>query len=156
MNHIVIGTDGSPGAAAAVGEGLELARRLGARVTFVSVFDSLPLFGDAFYANELLKQRKRAHEAAAEALADAERAGVPADFEVREGSAAEEILRTGRYCEAEMIVVGSRGLGAIAGAVLGSVSRWLVQHSPIPVLVVKEPAKMSERESERELAGTAA
>jgi nucleotide-binding universal stress UspA family protein len=138
-NHIVIGTDGSPGATAAVEEGLELARRLGARVTFVSVFDSIPPFGDAYYANELLERRKRAHEAAVDALAEAEHVGVAADVEIREGSVAEEILRTGRYCDAEMIVVGPRGLGAIAG-----------------VLVVKEPAKAAEPARECELAGTAA
>src|SRR5437763_13488786 len=128
MNHLVIGTDGSPGAAAAIDEGLELARRLGARVTFVTVLDSLPLFGDAYYANELLERRKRAHEAALDAVAEAERVGVSADFEIRAGSAAEEILRAGRYCEAEMIVVGSRGLDANAGVFLGGVSCWLVQH----------------------------
>jgi nucleotide-binding universal stress UspA family protein len=156
MNHIVIGTDGSPGGCAAVSEGLEFARRLGASVTFVSVIPSMPVFGDAYYANEHVEQRTRAHQAAVGALAEAAGVGVSADYEIHEGSTADEILRAGRYHEAELIVVGSRGLGAVAGARLGGVSRRLVQHSSIPVLVVKEPGAVVKRAAERELVGTAA
>ena len=39
-----------------------------------------------------------------------------------------------------MIVVGSRGRGAIASTVLGSVSSGLVHNADVPVLVVPDPA----------------
>ena len=69
--------------------------------------------------------------------------------EIAEGDPVDELVRAARYQEAELIVVGSRGLGAIAGALLGSVSRALVQHSPVAVLVVKERvgAELAERSS---------
>ena len=46
MNRIVIATDGSEGASAAVREGVELAYEVGAEVTFVTVRHDLPLLGD--------------------------------------------------------------------------------------------------------------
>ena len=138
MNHIVIGTDGSPGARAAVSEGLEMARRLGGQVTFVAVRHGISVLGDPYYQHRLSDQLAHARAAVEDAMAEAERLGVHAEYEIAEGEAADEILKAARYREADLIVVGSRGLGAIAGALLGSVSRKLVQHSPIPVLVVKE------------------
>jgi nucleotide-binding universal stress UspA family protein len=66
--------------------------------------------------------------------------GADADEEIAEGDAVEEILRTAVYRDADLIVVGSRGLGAVAGALLGSVSRSLAEIAPMPVLVAREHA----------------
>lgn len=65
------------------------------------------------------------------------------------GYAVEPVLEVGRASElliahadewfADLIVVGSRGLGAAASAVLGSVSAHLVDHAPCPVLVARSP-----------------
>lgn len=144
MERIVIATDGSPGSQAAVVEGVELARQLGAAVTFVYVRSPIPVLGEPYYQRKLSAQLRRARTVLEAALAEAERLGVGADYEIAEGDPAEEILRTARYREAGLIVVGSRGLGAIAGALLGSVSTALVRHSPVPVMVVKERARPGE------------
>ena len=138
MNRIVIGTDGSPGGRAAVEEGLELARLVGAPVTFICVRHQIVLLGDPYYQRKLSEQLAHARAALDEAMDKADRIGVEADCEIAEGDPVDELIRAARYQEADLIVVGSRGLGAIAGALLGSVSRALVQHSPVPVLVVKE------------------
>ena len=151
MKQIVIATDGSPGGRAAVDEGLELARLLSGRATFVSVRHAIPVLGDPYYQHKLTEQLAHARTAVDDAMAEAERLGVTAEYEIAEGDAADEILRTARYHEADLIVVGSRGLGAIAGALLGSVSRKLVQHSPIPVVVVKEREPAEAGAHERKL-----
>jgi len=141
MKHILVATDGSPGAQAAVLDGLELASAIGASVTFIYVRHTIPLLGSPLYERKLGRQLRRARAALDQALDDAGQIGVDADSDISEGDVVEEILRAAIYREADVIVVGSRGLGAVAGAVLGSVSKALVELAPMPVLVSKTPSR---------------
>jgi nucleotide-binding universal stress UspA family protein len=141
VQHLLIGTDGTPGGKAAVVEGLALARALGASVTFVTVTPRISLMSAPYYQRRLTEHLTTAAAAIEAALGEADRLGVDADSEIAEGDPPAELLRLAGRHRADMIVVGSRGLGALAGALLGSVSRWLVTHSDLPVLVVKEPGK---------------
>jgi nucleotide-binding universal stress UspA family protein len=154
VERLVVGVDGSSGSRRAVAEGIELARRLGTRVLFVSVRSPVSVLGDPFYQRKLTGQLKRTREAVDLAVAEADRFGVPAECEIVEGDPAQELLRAARYADAGMIVVGSRGVGAFAGVVLGSVSHWLVQHSTIPVLVVHDEQRAHDRADELELVGS--
>ena len=43
-----------------------------------------------------------------------------------------------RAADADLLVVGSRGLGAVRRLLLGTVSEKVLQHAPCPVLIVKE------------------
>jgi nucleotide-binding universal stress UspA family protein len=54
--------------------------------------------------------------------------------DVVHGEAAQVLLEAAR--DADLLVVGSRGLGAITGMLLGSVSEHIVRHAPCPVVVV--------------------
>jgi nucleotide-binding universal stress UspA family protein len=65
--------------------------------------------------------------------------GVDADEEILEGSAADRVVELARARNAHLIVVGSRGLGAVAGALLGSVSSAIIHRADRPVLVVPTP-----------------
>lgn len=56
---------------------------------------------------------------------------------VSEGDPREEIVRTGAEWGADLVVVGARGLAAVRGFFLGSVSLAVARHAPCPVLVVK-------------------
>jgi nucleotide-binding universal stress UspA family protein len=152
MERIVVATDGSPGADAAVTQGVEIARLTGAAVTFVYVRHGIPpVLGTPFYQRKLSAQLRTARAALESAVAEADRQDVDAEAEITEGSAVDEILRAAVYQEADLIVVGSRGLGAVAGALLGSVSKALVELAPMPVLVAREKAPGNTEPAEREL-----
>ncbi len=132
MKTILVATDGSAGGEAAVAAAVQLAAETGAELHCVGVDDS--------FAHEGIDPAPAAlAETAAAAARDA---GVKATAEGRVGPAAERILDAARDCDAELIVVGSRGRGWLKGTVLGSVSTALVRASSIPVLVVKTATRL--------------
>jgi nucleotide-binding universal stress UspA family protein len=138
MRRILVAVDGSPGAREAVSTGIELAGGLGAPLLFVAARAApASLLGDPFYQRRLSEVLAKLRPAVDAALAAAESAGVPADAEVAEGDPVQVILEVARSWDADVIIVGSRGLGPFAGAILGSVSRAVVHQADRPVLVVK-------------------
>lgn len=57
--------------------------------------------------------------------------------ELIEGSAAEAIIDVAETRESDLIVMGSRGWGTLAGLLVGSTSKKVVDHAPCPVLIVR-------------------
>lgn len=57
------------------------------------------------------------------------------------GDPREEIIRKTEELEADVLIVGSRGLGALKRMVLGSVSSFLTHNSTVPLIIVKEKSK---------------
>jgi nucleotide-binding universal stress UspA family protein len=138
---IVIATDGSAGASVAVEQGVWLAKMLEAKAVFVSVARSpLPILGNPYYQRALTADLAKARAAIDAALPVAEERHVAYEAEILEGSPADAILNVGRTHGAELIVIGSRGRGAVTGAVLGSVSSEVVHRADRPVLVARPGA----------------
>ena len=130
---------GRGGAGAAVTEALALAKRLDAKVVFVAVSPHVSdLLGGTVYNKKLSEHMSdaRASLDAAKALAD--EAGVEAEYELAEGHPPDEIVKFAEARDADLVVVGTRGHGAIAGSLLGSVSSEVVHASGRPVVVVRE------------------
>ena len=138
MKSILIAVDGSTGSDRAVNEGLELAAATGAAVTFVFVRQPpMPILGSPYYQRSLTSELAHAEDALEHALAAAAEHGVEAEAELLEGAAARVIVELAQSRDVDVIVVGSRGLGAVAGTLLGSVSRAVVHDADRPVLVVR-------------------
>lgn len=75
-------------------------------------------------------------------------ATLPHDLSVttilRHGDPAEEILGLIREQPVDLICMGARGQGRVAGALLGSVSTAVLHHSPVPVIVLHPPRDAAE------------
>jgi nucleotide-binding universal stress UspA family protein len=141
---ILLATDGSPSAAEAQRESLELARLIGTPLVAVSVAHvRLPAvgYGGYGYSNvvaELMEaEHKRVSKLLAELAASADAVGVKCSTVAAEGIAVDEICRIATEHDAQLIVVGSHGWGAAKRLLSGSVSTGLVHTAPCPVLVVR-------------------
>jgi nucleotide-binding universal stress UspA family protein len=138
MKKILIATDGSATAEAAIDAGLELAVDDHAEVVFVHVTSVLefPSAANGSKAPERLP-RMETDAALVEALEQARKCGVPAEAELLIGYAPKQILRLARDIDADLIVVGSRGLGRVKSAILGSTSREVLTKADRPVMIVR-------------------
>lgn len=140
QHDIVVGYDGSPDAASALQWALREAasRHLTIRLLYVdadlSGWDaSAATMSGAPVLSAVLPHDSEA--ILAEAVEAAEQAGVPVTTVSRTGSTAAELVEESR--SAEMVVIGSRGLGAISSAVLGSTVAHVASHAHCPVIVVR-------------------
>lgn len=137
MGSIVVGVDGSEGSAAALVWALGEARVRRAPLDAVvawqyPVLTTLPAYGSMPAIEEM---EATAQELLERALAQAGGAeGVTVRELVAEGPAGPALVAAA--AEADLLVVGSRGHGAFAGMLLGSVSQYAVVHAPCPVVVV--------------------
>jgi len=104
----------------------------------VSVIDpgSLRASGGRFLMR--VDQVREARERVAQSLvARGRELGVTVDFLVWEGDPGQSIVDAAVAEQADMIVVGSHGRGAVGRFLIGSVSDHVVRHAPCPVLVVR-------------------
>ena len=138
LKPLIVAIDGSDGGNAAVTEAIILARDLPGALTFVFVRKPpSSMLGFPLPERHASYDLRRARETIGVAIEAATAAGVESDGEILEGDVADEIVSFADNRQADLIVVGSRGHGALAGALLGSVSRAVVQHAHVPVLVAK-------------------
>jgi nucleotide-binding universal stress UspA family protein len=139
MNKLLIATDGSPAAVAAVDTGLRLAEEQGAEVVILHVVEpqdviAPPLGPIIAVPHEVGRPEEDAPLAQAAELAD-ER-GVPYTLRLVSGFDVETILGTADETGAELIVIGANRHGALGTVLLGSVSADLLKHATRPVVVV--------------------
>jgi nucleotide-binding universal stress UspA family protein len=150
MREILVATDGSPAAGAALDEALALALEIGSGIAVITVWRALQGdFGLAYPTTAVLSDILDAERAHAETTLDAavlqaEKTGVPIVTRLATGDPAETICAYAEEIEARLVAVGTRGHSTVAALLLGSVSNAIVRRAPCPVLVVRDPRSARE------------
>ena len=140
MNAIVVGTDGSPGAEAAIQKVIELVPGDGAAVHLVCAYH-----GQSTLERLGVTARQDPTDlrgVAMDVLARGERRFVEAGFTVekhaREGDPAHVLIDVAGEQEAELIAVGARGSAGLRRFMLGSVASKLAHNAPTSLLIVRQ------------------
>jgi nucleotide-binding universal stress UspA family protein len=138
FTKILLATDGSPDAGQAMEYARDLALRDGAQVIVVHAFEPVPGYlGDSVKGRALARHVAAGEKVASDAARKLQQADVDVIIEVLEGPPADAILNVAGVRECDLIVMGSRGHGALVSLVLGSVSHRVLGRARAPVLVVK-------------------
>lgn len=140
MRSIVVGTDGSPSADAAVRRAAEVAKGIGTRVDLVTAYPDVPTYRETITSSakaEPINLRQVAESVLARESRALEDEGIEVMTHAREGDPAEVIIDVAQEEGADLIVVGARGLSGLQRFLLGSVSSKLSHHAPTSVMVVR-------------------
>lgn len=139
---ILLATDGSEDAALALRAAADIHVRTGAELHLVyarrrltALSYSMVEVAEGAHGHER-EEAERLLEEQAERVRDA--GATLAEAHMRQGPPAEEIVRLAEEIDVDLIAVGSRGLGGIRRALMGSVSDDVVRYAHCPVLVVRE------------------
>jgi nucleotide-binding universal stress UspA family protein len=144
FSSIVVGTDGSDTASQAVRQAVDLAKAVGAKLDLVSAYEPVPaqrLRGERRDAPEDLQWAitpREDVETTLEAAAEVARAaGVTVSTYARQGDPADAILDVAEEQEADLIMVGNKGMTGAKRFLLGSVPNKVSHHAPCSVLIIR-------------------
>jgi nucleotide-binding universal stress UspA family protein len=145
---ILLATDSSEEAELALSTAVDLANSTNSQLHVVTVGPWNP---DPSYASHEASLRWETYEQASEAIGKEvqelldnqvrkieEGGGSVQEAHLRRGRKDEEIVRVAEEIGAGLIVMGSRGLGGMRRALMGSVSDGVMRHAHCPVLVVRK------------------
>ena len=142
--RIVVGTDGSETAKRAVREATELAKHTGASLDLVSAFEPVPssrLREERLQApsdiEHAVNPREDVDGILREAAQEVESAGVKVNTFPRQGEPADAILDVAEEQNADLIVVGNKGMTGAKRFLLGSVPNKVSHHAPCSVLIIR-------------------
>jgi nucleotide-binding universal stress UspA family protein len=140
---ILLATDGSREAQLAATTAADIAEKTNSELHVVTVGPEYPRYKlpehPAGFEDVLRENRREAKEVLEQqAKRIEESGGTVNETHLREGRAEEEIVTLAEELGAGLIVMGSRGHGRIARALMGSVSDSVVRHAHCPVTIVRE------------------
>ena len=142
MQVVLVATDGSLPASAALDAAISLAAETGDGIAAITVWRALQGdFGLAYPSVAMLDdildaEREHAEATLSDATARANTAGVSIRTYLATGDPAERICAYADEIGARLIAIGTRGYGGITSLLLGSVSNAVIRQAPCPVLVV--------------------
>jgi nucleotide-binding universal stress UspA family protein len=149
MGRIVVGVDGSETSRHALRWAADEARSHGSQLHVVHAWEvPTPAVAVGVGPGRRAARTEGQHDEASKLVADVVRDELgeapPGDVRtsIGRGTAAGVLLDAAR--DADLLVVGSRGLGGFRGLLLGSVSSKMASHAPCPVVIVRPAAPQDE------------
>jgi nucleotide-binding universal stress UspA family protein len=142
FKSILVAWDGSEHAKRALGEAVDLARTQDGRLTLLTV--SAPIHGWPGYVPPIAEADLES--AAENTLAEGEALvpeGIAVSGRTAVGHPGMELIKRAAAANHDLIVMGSRGRGAVRSAVLGSVSHFVLNHTAVPVLIIHDGSRES-------------
>lgn len=143
ITRLLVATDFSDGARAALQHAEALARDTHAELLLLHVRDEFPFVapdGSGYIPVELeLQQRTQVEQLLSAQVEQLRARGLQARGLQLVGSAAQQVCKAAEHERADLVVVGSHGRRAIARLLLGSVAERIAQTSKVPVLVIPAP-----------------
>lgn len=138
VKKMVVAYDGSAGSHKALAWAVDLAAKLGAAVVAVSVV-KLPEFSSSIdEVDEWYKDGEKQYLPLLTQAADyGEAHGVSLQTEILKGHPAESLMHYAVDRQADLIVMGTRGMGGFKSLIIGSVAQKVVTYATVPVAVVK-------------------
>ncbi len=142
FKSILVAWDGSEHAKRALGEAVDLARTQSGRLTLLTVAPPIrvwPGYVPPVTEADLIS-------AAEKILAEGEALvpeGIPSSGRTAAGDPGLELVKRSAAAGHDLIVMGSRGRGAVRSAFLGSVSHYVLNHTTVPVLIMHDGASES-------------
>ena len=144
FRSIVVGTDGSETANEAVRQATELAQSVGASVELVSAFEPV---GNQRLREErqqvpddmqwMVNAREDVNATLREAEEQLKEEGVEVQTHARQGDPADAILDVAEETNADLIIVGNKGMSGAKRFLLGSVPNKVSHHAPCSVLIIR-------------------
>jgi nucleotide-binding universal stress UspA family protein len=158
FHNILVAVDGSSDADEALAQAIDLAESEHTLLTLITGVQKLPSLAYIGPTAAPVGQIDADARAWAEQVLRAARDRVPDDTPVTtilsdqpiRTTLIDQIKRGGH----DLVVMGSRGRGAVRATLLGSVSHYVLNHSPIPVLVVHADTQAAPRQTNRRPATT--
>lgn len=139
FERILLAVDGSDHALHATRKAAELARCMKpVEFRLVVAYDSIPLYlGEPNMQVVITNRKGEAEDILNTAVKELGELPCEIHTEIIEGDPASAIIEVAKVRQSDVIVMGSRGLGRLAGLLLGSTSQKVVSHAPCPVLIVR-------------------
>ena len=137
FKNIVLAYDGSEYSQKALQRAKAIAEHFEATLWLVHVFrNPSDLLGYTDYEKLFAKRKSAAQAVLDDARQKLGRTMFAVQEKLQDGLETESILKVAENCKADLIVMGTRGLGTVKGLLVGSVSRKVIHLADCPVMVV--------------------
>jgi nucleotide-binding universal stress UspA family protein len=140
ISRVLVPTDGSDAAEAAVNHAVAVAEACGAAVRVLSVVDTRALAAQSELAPSdvmLESLEERSEHAVNEVAERCEAAGLSVETAIARGAPSRAVCEDAAENNADLVVMGTRGRSGLDRVLLGSVTERTVRHAPVPVMAVR-------------------